>query len=178
MQDLYVTSAKIYENVDYVRYNSERDYVKCVQNLIERAPFGKVPFYIFTILKRIDYASGVKKFYHQPRLTKPEPVPGSTLLRVHPQDPGVAKIMWTLPVEESFNLFKHGKIFQDEFVNECCRKFLRDPALLTQPEDGDMSEQWIRDFYKQKSRQNNPEYKDRFQEKAIPGDIASDESGN
>ena len=86
--------------------------------------------------------------YHQPRLTRPEPLPGTTLMKVDPKDPEMAIIIWTLPNRENFELYKHGKMFSDPFVNECIDKFLNNPKELCRQSKEDPSEEQIRDIYK------------------------------
>ena len=147
------------DNVQWIKENSERNYVNCLQNLIARAPFGQRQFYIFSVIKRVDDLAGVKKIYHQARLTKPAPIPGATLLRVDPRDPGACTILWTLPQAESFRLYGEGKVFGDPFVHDCVRRFLSDPQELMQPADDDPSEEEIRDIY----RQIRPRIKDKTQ---------------
>jgi hypothetical protein len=85
--------------------------------------------------------------YHQPRLTKPEPVPGSTLLRVDPSNPENAEIIWTLPNQENFKLYEHGKMFADEFVHECVQLYLKNPRELMKKEEGDLPEAKIRELW-------------------------------
>jgi hypothetical protein len=145
------------DNIQWIRENSEEDYCRCIQNLIARAPFGKRKFYIFTVIKRVDDVSGVKKMYHQPRLTKPEPLPGTTLMRVDPSDPGVCTILWTLPQTENMGLYDHGKIFGDKFVYDCVQLFKSDPASMMRPETDDPSEDEIRDIYRGLRQQKTQE---------------------
>jgi len=147
------------DNIQWVRENSEKEYAECIQNLILKAPFGKRKFYIFSFIKRVDDLSGIKKMYHQPRLTKPDPVPGTTLLRVDPSDPEIATIIWTLPQEENFGMYKEGKIFGDRFVYDCVQTFLNDPKAFLQPEEGDASEEEIRDIYRSMRNKKTKEKK-------------------
>jgi len=136
------------DNIQWIRENSEEDYCRCIQNLIARAPFGKRKFYIFTVIKRVDDVSGVKKMYHQARLTKPEPLPGTTLMRVDPDDPGSCTILWTLPQIESMGLYKEGKLFGNQFVYDCVQQFLHDRESMMRKEHDDPSEDEIRDIYR------------------------------
>jgi len=142
----------LFDTVQFVKEQSEKGYVDCLQDIIGKAPFGNRHFYIFSFMKRVDDTQGIKRMIHQPRLTKPEPVPGSTLIRVHPRNPEEAKIMWTLPNEEAFGLYKQGKIFGNEFVHECVQRYLKNPMEMCRPEPGDMLEEEIYDYYKQKAK--------------------------
>jgi hypothetical protein len=148
MQNFNLTANKIKENVDFWKNNSEDDYVKMIQGIIASDPFQGNKFYIFSFVKRVDDATGVKKMFHQPRLTKPNPIAGSTLMRVDPKDPGSSRIVWTLPQRESFNLYKKGKLFADPFVHECIRTFMRNPEEFLKAEDGDLTDEQIKDVYR------------------------------
>lgn len=150
MQKFYIDKYQVFDNVEYFKQNSEKDYVQTIQNIISSDPFGGHCFYIFSFVKRVDDVSGIKKMYHQPRLTKPDPLPGTTLLRVNPKYPEEATIIWTLPNEEEFNLYKYGKMFEDPFVFECIEKYLHNPQELTKYIPGDLSDEQIREIYKSK----------------------------
>lgn len=148
MQNFFLTQEKIFDNTQYWKENSEEGYCRTIQEIIQSDPFEGHKFYIFQFVKRVDDVSGIKKWYHQPRLTKPEPLPGTTLLRANPKDPGTVTIIWTLPNEENFSLYGAGKIFGDSFVYECIQKFLHNPRELMKKEEGDVSEEKIKELYK------------------------------
>lgn len=135
------------DNVEFFKQNSEKGYCETVQNIIQSKPFGKHKFYIFQFVKRVNDEMGVKVMHHQPRLTKPEPVPGSTLLRCDPHNPEEVTIIWTLPNQENFGLYKHGKMFSDPFVHECVKKYLENPKELMKREEGDLDDEEIRKVY-------------------------------
>lgn len=149
MQNFYLTSNDIWQNTELWKENSEEDYVRCIQKIIKSKPFGNRKFYIFSFVKRVNDESGLKKMYHQPRLTKPEPVPGTSLMRVNPLDPETATIMWTLPNQENFGLYKHGKMFNDPFVHECVCKFLNNPREFMVKEKDDLTDDQIREAYQE-----------------------------
>lgn len=158
MSNFYLTKNQIQENTQFWKENSEKEYCETIQKIIESKPFGNYKFYIYQFVKRVDDVTGVKKMYHQPRLTKPDPIPGTTLLRADPQNPEEVTIIWTLPNEENFNLYKYGKLFADPFVFECVEKFLKNPRELMKKEEGDLSDQRIREIYKDihlKNRKRN-----------------------
>lgn len=152
MQNFIMTKNKVMENVQFFKENSEDDYVKCIQNMITSQPFGNNKFYIFSFIKRVDDVAGIKKMYHQARLTKPEPLPGSTLIRVDPRDPGTCHILWTLPNQENFGLFKYNKLFADKFVDECIQRFKTNPMSMCDAEPDDLTEDQIRDIYRSKRK--------------------------
>lgn len=165
MTSIYLKKSDVFDSIQNFKENSEKDWTKCVQDLIASKPFGDNKFYIFMFVKRVDDVSGIKKMFHQPRLTKPEPVPGTTLLHVDPKKPGDATIIWTLPNQENFTLYKHGKMFADPFVNECVEKFLNNPQDLMKREDGDLSENEIREIYKAKAKGRSLAPKTKFGKK-------------
>ncbi len=148
MQNIYLSQSHILDNTQYWKENFERDYVKSIQNLIQSKPFGDHKFYIFSIVKRVDDDSGIKKMFHQPRLTRPEPVPGTTLIKVDPNDPSVVTIIWTLPNQENFGMYKDGKMFANSFVYECVEKYKKNPKEFMHPDPDDLSENQIREMYK------------------------------
>ena len=125
MQNFYITGMQAHENTLLWQEEFDKDYVKHVQNLILSKPFGDRPFYIHQFVKRVDDQSGLKKMYHHPRMSKPYPQPGSTLLRCDSKSPEKIKIVWTLPNQENFNLYGFGKMYANEFVFNCIRDFLR-----------------------------------------------------
>jgi hypothetical protein len=147
MQNFSMTKNMAWENTELWARDFEQDYVNCIQKIVLSKPFGDHKFYIFSFVKRVDDASGIKKMFHQPRLTKPEPVPGTTLLRVDPSNPSDAIIIWTLPNEENFKLFEYGKMYGEQFVHECIEKYLKNPRELMCREEGDLSEDQIREIY-------------------------------
>ena len=75
MSNFYVCGTNVWDNVEFWKQNSEENYVECIQDLIQRRPFGDRKFYIFSFVKRVDDSSGIKKMHHQPRLTRPEDAP-------------------------------------------------------------------------------------------------------
>lgn len=149
MQNLILTKSHIHDNVQFFKQNSEKGYCDMIQKIISSKPFGKHKFYIFQFVKRVDDATGVKVMHHQPRLTKPEPLPGTTLLRCNPEDPDNVTIVWTLPNQENFGLYKQGKMFSDPFVHECVKKFLENPKELMKREEGDLDDEQIREIYRE-----------------------------
>lgn len=155
MSNFYLTKNQVHENTEFWVENTEEDYCAMVRRIIMSKPFGDNKFYIFQFIKRVNDWTGEKKMYHQPRLTKPEPLPGTTLLRVDPRDPDTVTIIWTLPHEEAFNLYDAGKMFSDPFVYECIQKYRKNPKELMKREDGDLSDREIQEVYKSKRRKSN-----------------------
>ena len=150
MQNFYLNKNQIRENTDFWVQNSSDDWSRCIRDLITSRPFGDRKFYIFTIVKRVDDAAGIKKMIHQPRLTRPEPLHGTTLLKVDPDNPDEVLVVWTLPDEENISLYKFGKLFADEFVHSCIEKYLKRPKELMEPDPEDPNEEQMRQIYKEK----------------------------
>ena len=155
MQNLYLSKNEAQDTTYHWKENSEKDWVDCLQDLIQQKPFGDNRFYVFMFVKRVDDASGIKKMYMQPRLTKPEPLPGTTLLQVDPRNPGEAKMIWTLPAEMNSVIYQKGKMYADQFVYECIEKYTQRPWELMQKEEGELSENQIREIYKAKAKGNS-----------------------
>jgi hypothetical protein len=162
MQNFYLSKGEALDTTQNWRENSEHDWVANLHDLIKKRPFGDHKFYVFMFVKRVNDYSGIKKMYMQPRLTKPEPLPGTTLLQVDPNDPGTAKMIWTLPNENNFLMYDKGKMFADEFVHGCIQKYLHNPRALMQREEGELSENEIREIYKAKAKGNSTAKKRKF----------------
>lgn len=152
MQNIMLNKNEAQDSTYHWKENSEKDWVNNLQDLIQKKPFGPHKFYVFMFVKRVEDSSGIKKMYMQPRLTKPEPLPGTTLLHVDPKYPEEAKIIWTLPNENSFGLYQEGKMYADPFVHECIEKYTKCPRELMCPEEGDLREEQIREIYKAKAK--------------------------
>ena len=150
MQNFYLSASKVWENTELWKSNSENKYMETIRNIIEQDPYKGHKFYIFSFWKRVDDDTGVKVMYHQARMTQPEPLPGTTLMRVDPKEPDAVTIVWTLPNQENFGLYKHGKMFADKFVFECIEKYQINPSLLNVKFDDDLSDHEIREIYKTK----------------------------
>jgi hypothetical protein len=147
MQNFSLTTSKVKDNIQFFKENSESDYVKTIRSIIKSDPFLGNKFYIHSFIKRVDDISGIKKMYHHPRLTKPDPTPGASLLRVDPKQPEEMKVMWTIPNQETFGLYKYKKAFADQFVYECIQTYKKNPSQLSKPESDDLTDQQCRDVY-------------------------------
>lgn len=149
MPNFMLSQNEALDSIQNVKENSEKNYVDTLQRTVQWGceNFEGFPFYVFQFIKRVDDMAGIKKMYHQARLTKPEPLPGTTLLRIRPDRPGDAVIMWTLPNEEEFDLYKYGRMFADVRVYENIKSFQTNRLNMTRPEDGDASENEIKAIY-------------------------------
>lgn len=114
--------------------------------IIESRPFGDHKFYIHSFLKDTENVM-VKRLIHHPRLTKPRPMPNTRLFKVNPKVSGEVEVMWILPGLEEMHLFKKGKLFENEIINDSIRTFLKDPAKLRVREADDPSDEEARRIY-------------------------------
>lgn len=146
--------SSISEAIEPWKDNFSRDYCSMIQKIIWSDPFDGRKFYIHQVVKNMNSQQGLKKMIHHARLTKPEPTPGSTLLRADPRDPETVTILWTLPEEEAFGLFQQGKACADPFVYECIQKYLHDSKALMCKEEGDISDREIQEIYRNKRSRN------------------------
>lgn len=137
----------------------KRDNLRSLEEIlieiIESKPFGDHKFYIHSFTKDTENPN-VVRFIHHPRLTKPKASPNTKLFRVNPKSPGEVEVMWILPGQESLNLFKKGKIFEDEVISESIDKFLKNPSSLSQKEPDDLSDEEIRRIYSSKRYSSKP----------------------
>lgn len=151
MQNFDLTVSKIKEFSEYLGETSGESFMKVVRDLIKLDPFSGKKFYIFSFIKLKD-----KQRFHQPRLTKPEPIPGATLIRVDPKNPEQMELKWTLPSQEYFGLYKDKKAFGDQFVHECILTFLNYPKKLMRKETDDVNDEeaaiLYREFHKKLDR--------------------------
>jgi hypothetical protein len=142
MQNFDLTERRIKEFTEYLGETSGRNFMTIVKEMIRLDPFSGHKFYIFSFIKLKE-----KQRFHQPRLTKPEPVPGGTLVRVDPKNPDQMEMCWTLPGQEAFGLYKYKKLFADQFVYECVQTYLNEPRKLMKPEPDDVSEEDAKKLY-------------------------------
>lgn len=124
-------------------------FMKKVLEIVHSKPFGEHKFYDFIFPKRADEQSFVQILFHQPRLTKPNPLPGTTLLRLNPKDPDEIGIIWTLPHEEAFHNYQKGKIYSDPIVYQSIQNYLHNREYLMKPEPDDPSEEECKRIYQQ-----------------------------
>lgn len=154
MQNFSISFSDVLDQTYEWKENSEKGWVDCLHEIIAQKPFGNHKFYVFMFLKNVEGITNVKKIYMHPRLTKPDPSPGSTLLKVNPLEPEEAIIIWTLPNIESFGMVDSGKIFSDPLVKKSVDDYLSNPEAMSQPEPDDLSEMEMREIYKAKYKGN------------------------
>lgn len=139
------------------------DISACCQDLIDKRPFGNVPFYIFAHARTDD--DGIKKrLIWQPRLTKPSAQSNSMLFKAYPGT-DIVKILWILPPHEQWSQFKRGNLVENELVINSIHAYQKDKTRLEAPESDDLSDAQVAHIYEQIS--NQARY-DQMMEKAFP----------
>ena len=142
MQNFKLSISKVNDFKQDVLEHAGESYMQIVRDLITLRPFEDHGFYIFSIIKKEN-----NERFHHPRLTKPEPVPGGTLIWVDPKKPEEMEICWTLPPLENFPTASKGKAFGDQFVWECVQTYLKNPRKLMENEKVISKEKFI-ELYK------------------------------
>jgi len=121
------------------------DISECCQDLVNKRPFGDVPFYIFAHARTAD--DGVSKIIiWQPRLTKPEPQTNSMLFKAYPPTDKI-KIIWMIPAREMWDQFKKGNLTESKIVCESIHDFKYNRNKLGVPEPDDLSDEAIDKIY-------------------------------
>lgn len=102
----------------------ESSWPKTMETILSKYPHDSKDFYIYTFFKWDMHTDPPRyNVYHQPRQTIPDAFPGTVLRQVSPSA-GWSKIIWALPHQEGFELYKKGKMFEDPVVNESVRRYL------------------------------------------------------
>lgn len=114
----------------------DKSWPETLEKTLKEFPHDDKDFYIFTFTKW-DYHTKPPKFNinHCPVGFYPGSwaLPGTTLRKISPKG-GWVKIMWTLPEEHYFDLYKDGKMFEDKIVQESIRKYYAG-ELKQEPKD-------------------------------------------
>lgn len=123
------------------------DISECCQDLINKRPFGDVPFYIFAHARTAE--DGISKIIiWQPRLTKPASQTNSMLFKAYPPSDKI-KVIWMIPAREMWDQFKKGNLTESKIVSESIHDFQHNRAKLDAPESDDFSEESIDKIYQQ-----------------------------
>ena len=120
---------------------------ECVQDMIDREPFGpNRAFYIFAHARTDDDGS-TKRLIWQPRLTKPEPQTNSMLFKVFPPSDEV-EIIWMIPDRALWPQFQREFVTGCSIIEQSIFDFLHARDRLTRPDKEDPTDEEIRDVYK------------------------------
>lgn len=116
---------EILSRLEDLQSQLETSWPQMLEKTLKEFDHGDEDFYIYTFTKW-DYHQIPPKFSinHCPLKICPESwfLPGTTMRLISPKG-GWVKILWTLPEEHYFDLFKSGKIFADPIVAESIRKY-------------------------------------------------------
>jgi hypothetical protein len=114
---------KLLEKREDLIHNLEESWPKVFETILREYRHEGQPFYIYTFCKtRYHDTPPSYNIYHQPRKTIPDAFPGTILRKIYPKR-GLAEIIWTLPQEEFFSLYKKGKAFHDPVVLDFIQKY-------------------------------------------------------
>ena len=120
------------------------DISECCQDMLNKKPFGDIPFYAFAHA-RTDDDGLTKRLVWQPRLTKPKAQENSMLFKLYPPD--MVKVIWMIPASELWATFERGKMTQNQLIWESIQKFKTDKKKLEANEDDDLTDEQIAKVY-------------------------------
>lgn len=136
---------------------------ECVQDLIDKKPFGNWPFYIFAHSRTEDDAI-TKRLIWQPRLTKPSAQTNSMLFKVYPGT-DVVHVIWMIPSRELWPQYKKGNVTENALIAESIHKFINKREALEAPEKDDLDDATISAIYAEISNGAN---QDRLMKRQYP----------
>ena len=149
----------VYEAHDRFKVFTKKDSAQsvtignCVQDIVDKRPFGNHPFYIFSHA-RTDDDGVTKRLIHQPRLTRPAAQTNSMLFRAYPGSDRI-KIIWMIPAREMWGQYKKGNVTQSDTVAWSIHMFEHNRRDLEKPESDDLSDEQIDQIYKALGQQAN-----------------------
>ncbi len=124
---------------------------ECVQDLVNKRPFGNYPFYIFSHT-RTDDDGFTKRLIHQPRLTKPKAQTNSMLFKASPGT-DIIKIIWMIPAREMWKQYKKGNVTQSEIVAWSINMFQHNRNELERNDSDDLTDEQIDEIYQSLGQQ-------------------------
>jgi hypothetical protein len=143
----------IYDANDRLQHLKKQqfDIGECCQDLVDKRPFGDIPFYIFAHT-RTDDDGVTKRLLWQPRLTKPKAQTNSMLFKAYPGT-DIIKVIWMIPAREMWNQYEKGKLAENKTVVESIYDFQYNRSRLEAKEPDDLSDEKIDLIYKDLSIQ-------------------------
>lgn len=129
------------------------DISECVQDLVNKRPFGNHAFYIF-VHPRTDDDGVKKRLIWQPRLTKPQAQTNSMLFKAYPGS-DLIKVIWMIPDRTTWAQYQKGKLTQNETVFQSIEDFLHNRDKLEQREIDDLPDDEIARVYTEISMDAN-----------------------
>lgn len=119
---------------------------ECVQDLVNRRPFGNHPFYIFAHT-RTEEDGVTKRLIWQPRLTKPTSQTNSMLFKAYPGT-DIIKVIWMIPARELWSQYSKGNVTENQTCYNSIQEFQKRRQELDKPEDDDLTDEQICEIYK------------------------------
>ena len=123
------------------------DIGECCQDLIDKRPFGRNPFYIFAHA-RTDDDGVTKRLIWQPRLTKPKAQTNSMLFKAYPGTDKI-KVIWMIPAREMWSQYAKGLITESKIIWESIDAFENNRQKLEAKEDDDLTDAEIDAVYRE-----------------------------
>ncbi|HAM53736.1 MAG TPA: hypothetical protein DCP92_24720 [Nitrospiraceae bacterium] len=140
------------------------DISACCQDLIDKRPFGDIPFYIFAHARTIGMDEKIKLYAQrkfksleevpektiiwQPRLTKPEAQENSMLFKAYPGKDTV-KVIWMLPDRRLWDSYAKGKMTENKTISDSIYDFQNNKQKLEAKEEDDLCDEKIKKIYKE-----------------------------
>jgi len=121
------------------------DIAACCQDLIDKRPFGDVPFYIFAHA-RTDDDGTTKRLIWQPRLTKPKAQTNSMLFKAYPGT-DIVKVIWMIPERHLWSSFKSGNMMANKTILQSIEDFETNRTKLEAKESDDLTDEQIDKIY-------------------------------
>lgn len=120
------------------------DIGECCQDLLNKKPYGDIPFYAFVHTRTED--DGVtQRVIWQPRLTKPKASPNTMLFKLY--QPDIVKVLWMIPKPELWKSFERGKMTENQTIAESIYKFRTAKEELEKREDDDLTDEQVDKVY-------------------------------
>lgn len=129
------------------------DISECVQDLVNKRPFGNHAFYIFAH-PRTDEDGVTKRLIWQPRLTKPQAQTNSMLFKAYPGT-DLIKVIWMIPDRAMWAQYQKGKLTQNETICQSIQDFLHNRNKLEEREIDDLPDDEIARIYTEISLEAN-----------------------
>ena len=121
------------------------DISECVQDMVDKRPFGNHAFYIFAH-PRTDDDGVTKRLIWQPRLTKPQAQTNSMLFKAYPGT-DLVKVIWMIPDRAMWSQYDKGKLTQNETIWQSIQDFVHNRDKLEEREIDDLTDDEIARVY-------------------------------
>ncbi len=125
--------------------SSDHSIGECCQDLINKAPFGNRPFYIFAH-GRLDDDGVNTRVIWQPRLSKPTAATNSMLFKVRPGS-DIIQVIWIIPKRELWAQYQKGNLTENETVVTSINNFINNRQKLEAVDPEDPSDDEINSIY-------------------------------